>query len=129
LKRIKKKLSQPRKIRKRGRGTYKSGKPPIITMVCRKTRKVIFSVAKSLSARLIRYKIRKHCQGKVIVYTDEYSIYRGLKKLTKVEKHETVTHSDYIYAVGDTHVNNCENRHSLLRPALSIFRGVSKKNI
>jgi len=88
-----------------------------------------FQLLKSLSARLIRYKIRKHCQGKVIVYTDEYSIYRGLKKLTKVEKHETVTHSDYIYAVGDTHVNNCENQHSLLRPALSIFRGVSKKNI
>ena len=32
-----------------------------------------------------------------------------------------------MYAVGDTHVNNAENRHSLLRPALNIFRGVSKR--
>jgi transposase len=96
-------------------------------MVCRKTRKVIFSVARQLSARLIRYKIRNHCKGQVTVYTDEYSIYNGLKNMLKVKSHKTVTHSDYIYAVEDTHVNNCENRHSLLRPALNIFRGVSKK--
>ena len=89
--------------------------------------KLFFSVAKRLSARLIRYKIRKHCQGKVVVYTDEYSIYNGLKKLHKVKSHKTVTHSEYEYAVGDIHVNNCENRHSLMRPALNIFRGVSKK--
>ena len=61
-------------------------------MVSRKTRKVIFSVAKSLSARLIRHKIRKHCQGKVVIYTDEFSIYRGLKNMLKVEAHKTVTH-------------------------------------
>lgn len=47
--------------------------------------------------------------------------------MLKVKAHKTVTHSDYVYAVDDTHVNNCENRHSLLRPALNIFRGVSKK--
>lgn len=96
-------------------------------MVCRKTKKVIFSVAKQLSARLTRHKIRKHCQGKVTIYTDEYSIYRGLKNMLKVKTHKTVTHSNYIYAVDDAHVNNAENRHSLLRPALNIFRGISKK--
>jgi transposase-like protein len=96
-------------------------------MVCRKTRKVIFSVAKTLTARLIRHKIRKHCQGQVIIYTDEFTIYHGLKNMLKVKSHNTVKHSDYIYAVEDTHVNNCENRHSLLRPALNIFRGVSKR--
>lgn len=84
-------------------------------------------MAKKLSARLIRHKVRKHCEGKVIVYTDEYSIYRGLKKLNKVKSHKTVTHSEYEYAVGDVHVNNAENRHSLLRPFLNMFRGVSKK--
>jgi len=27
------------------------------------------------------------------------------------------------------HVNNAENRHSLLRPFLNMFKGVSKKNL
>lgn len=31
------------------------------------------------------------------------------------------------YANGEIHVNNCENRHSLLRQYLRIFRGISKK--
>lgn len=98
-------------------------------MVCRNTKKVIFSVAKRLSHQLIRHKIRTHCKGTVTVYTDEYSIYNGLKKLNNVKSHKTITHSQYIYAMGDTHVNNCENRHSLLRPFLNMYRGVSKKNL
>ena len=31
------------------------------------------------------------------------------------------------YANGKIHVNNCENRHSLIKPFLKMFRGVSKK--
>jgi len=96
-------------------------------MVCRKTKKVIFSVAKQLSARLIQHNVRKHCKGQVTIYTDEYSIYHGLKNMLKVKNHKTVTHSKYVYAVDDAHVNNAENRHSLLRPSLNIFKGVSKK--
>ena len=98
-------------------------------MVSRKTGKVIFSVAKQLSSRLIRHKVRKHCQGKVTIYTDEYSIYRGLKNMLKVKSHKTVTHSKYEYANGEIHANNCENRHSLLRPFLNMYRGISKKNL
>lgn len=33
------------------------------------------------------------------------------------------------YANGNIHNNNCENRNSLLRPFLEIFRGISKKNL
>ena len=47
--------------------------------------------------------------------------------MLKVKSHKTVTHSKYVYAMDNTHVNNAENRHSLLRPALNLFRGVSKK--
>ena len=49
--------------------------------------------------------------------------------MLKVKSHKTVTHSNYVYAVDDTYVNNCENRHSLLRPFLNMYRGVSKKNL
>ena len=49
--------------------------------------------------------------------------------MLKVKSHKTVTHSNYVYAVDDAYVNNCENRHSLLRPFLNMYRGVSKKNL
>ena len=65
----------------------------------------------------------------MIVYTDEYTIYDSLKDHGKVKKHEFVNHSAKEYSRGEIHVNNCENRHSLLRPNLRIFRGVSKKNL
>ena len=77
--------------------------------------------------RLIRHKVRKHCKGIITVYTDDYSIYNGLKKLIKVKNHKNITHSLYLYADGDTHVNNCKNRHSLLRTFLNMYKGVSKK--
>ena len=41
--------------------------------------------------------------------------------------HLTVNHSKKEYANGKAHVNNCENRHSLLRPFLRMFRGISKR--
>jgi len=33
------------------------------------------------------------------------------------------------YARGDVHINNCENRASILRPWLSAHRGISKDNL
>ena len=47
--------------------------------------------------------------------------------MVKVKSHKTVTNLKYEYAVGDVHVNNAENRHSLLQPFLNMFRGISKK--
>jgi transposase-like protein len=44
-------------------------------------------------------------------------------------KHDYVNHSIGEYARGDVHINNCENRASLLRPWLSVHRGVSKDNL
>ncbi|MDR3292147.1 MAG: transposase [Methanobrevibacter sp.] len=57
----------------------------------------------------------------------EYSIYQNIDKHPKLNDHRTVNHSIGQYVDGDKHMNNCENRHSLLRPFLRIFRGVSKK--
>ncbi|MDR2544182.1 MAG: hypothetical protein LBD03_01305 [Methanobrevibacter sp.] len=57
------------------------------------------------------------------MYTDEYSIYTGINKHQKINGHYTVNHSKKEYVNGNVHVNNCENRHSLLRPFLRIFMG------
>ena len=63
------------------------------------------------------------------IFTDDYTIYSNLKNHYLVAKHEIINHSHRKYADGENHVNNAENRHSLLRPFLNIFRGVSKKNL
>jgi transposase len=44
-------------------------------------------------------------------------------------RHDYVNHSLREYARGEVHINNCENRASLLRPWLSVHRGISKDNL
>jgi len=116
-------------LKQRGRGTYQKDKPPIITIVERNTGLTIFSVEKNLSKQVIQDKIEKHCIKPVKIFTDDYTIYSNLKSHQMILKHEIINHSERKYAEGETHVNNTENRHSLLRPYLNIFRGVSKKNL
>lgn len=98
-------------------------------MISRKTHKTIFMVKKNLSKKDIRKEIQKHCKKSVTVFTDEYTIYFNLKTHKMVKKHYTINHSKRQYAEGENHINTTENRHSLLRPFLNIFRGISKKNL
>ena len=44
-------------------------------------------------------------------------------------RHEYVNHSMGEYVKGEVHINNCEKRASILRPWLSVHRGVSKDNL
>lgn len=104
-------------------------KPPIITIVDRKTKYTIFYLAKNLSKKLIHDLIKKHCPSLLKVFTDEYTIYHNLSSIVQIKNHFTVNHSKKQYADGINHVNNTENRHSILRQYLRIFRGISKKNI
>lgn len=73
--------------------------------------------------------INKYCPDNLKVFTDEYTIYNNLKENNLINNHYTVNHSEKEYANGINHVNNTENRHSILRQYLRIFRGISKKNI
>lgn len=116
-------------MKKRGRGTYNNDKPPIITIIQRNTRLTIFSVEKNLSKEIIQNKIEKYCFKPVKIFTDDYTIYNNLKKHSMVLDHEIINHNKRKYADGENHVNNTENRHSLLRPFLNMFRGVSKENL
>jgi transposase-like protein len=84
-------------------------------------------VVKNLSKKLIWRKIEKFVDKEAILFTDEYSIYSKIIEHKKIKNHLTVNHSKKEYAIGKIHVNTCENRHSLLRPFLRMYRGVSKK--
>ncbi|MEG3224197.1 MAG: hypothetical protein BME94_01400 [Methanobacteriales archaeon Met13] len=84
---------------------------------------------KNLSKQLIRNKIKKHCKGLIRIFTDDYIIYSDLKSHKQVKEHQIINHSHRKYVEGENHVNNAENSHSLVRPFLNMFRGVSKKNL
>ncbi|MEN6591646.1 MAG: transposase, partial [Methanobacterium sp.] len=92
----------------------------------RNPKKTILVVEKNLSKDLIHKKIQKHCNGSIKTFTDDYTIYIRLEYHPQVIEHQIINHSEKEYAEGENHVNNCENRHSLLKPYLNIFRGVSK---
>ena len=115
-------------MKKRGRGTYDTDKPPIFTIVHRKTKYTIFLVLKNLR-KVVGRIVDRFVKNEATIYTDEYVIYNNLINHEKVVGHYTVNHSEGEYTKGEVHVNNDENRHSLLRRFLRIFRGVSKENL
>jgi transposase-like protein len=114
-------------LKKRGRGTYDTDKPPVVTTVHRESKYTTFDVVKNLSKKLIWEKVETFVDETATLFTDEYSIYSKISDHKKIKNHLTVNHSKKEYANGKAHVNTCENRHSLLRPFLRMFRGVSKK--
>ena len=120
-------MPRKRGLKKRGRGTYKTDKPPVVTTVHRESKYTTFDVEKNLSKDLVAEKIDKFVDKGAMLYTDEYRIYSNINEHEKIKDHLTVNHSQKEYAKGKIHVNTCENRHSLLRPFLRMFRGVSKK--
>lgn len=114
-------------MKKRGRGTYATDKPPVITIVHRESKFTIFSVQKNLSKNIVHDLLSKTINTSSTLYTDEYTIYHNVSNHPKIHKHYSINHSQKEYANGKIHVNNCENRHSLLRQFLRIFRGISKR--
>jgi len=82
---------------------------------------------KNLSKYIVNELITEIVNKEVILFTDEYKIYNKVSDHEKISEHFSINHSQKQYASGEIHVNNCENRHSLLRQFLRIFRGVSKR--
>ena len=117
------------KRRSRGRGTYESGRPPVLTLKERFTGKVKFIVMTRLSISAVNSVVRANVDGRIEVYTDEYGIYNGLSKLDFVIRHERVNHSDGEFAKDDVSINGCEAVHSWLRVFLRIHRGVNRYNL
>jgi transposase-like protein len=69
----------------------------------------------------------RHIEAGSRIYTDSFPSYSILQGIGY--RHEYVNHSMGEYVRGEAHINNCENRASILRPWLSVHRGVSKDNL
>ncbi|WP_048055518.1 IS1595 family transposase [Methanotorris igneus] len=126
---IKKENSRKRGLKRKGRGTYKSERPPIITLYNRTDKRVLTSVETNLSKTKIWKMISEVNSDDLIVNTDEYTIYENLESHPKVFKHLTVNHASKEYSNGISHVNNCECFHSIIKPHLRKHRGISRRNL
>jgi len=76
----------------------------------------------------VKVKLSKLITGKVIVNTDEYTIYEGIADdIEDVLEHWVVNHGNKEWARDSAHVNGCENRNQFLKTYLRRYRGVSKR--
>ena len=108
---FKKKNSRRRQLKKRGRGTYESERPPTITVYCRNEKRVCSIVEKNLSKSKIWSIIDSVGSENIHLNTDEYTIYDSIKYHPKVSNHSTVNHALKEYSNNKSHVNHCECFH------------------
>jgi len=116
-------LPRKRGLRLPGRGIWETDKVPILGLVDRQGYIYLVPCA-NVQSDTIRPLIEYLTDQGATVYTDEYNIYRFLRRLGY--QHHTVNHSKGEYARGPVHVNTVEGLWSLLRDHLRIHRGVSK---
>jgi len=115
-----------RAFRKRGRGSWEYDKPAIFILVSREGGED-YVPSSNVEAETAIKIIDRHILKNSIIYTDNFKSYLGLNELGY--KHEYVNHSEKEWVKGECHINNCENRASILRPWLSIHRGICKDNL
>ena len=115
--------ARKRGLKKPGRGVWESDKVPVLGLVARGGDVYLIPMA-NVRSETIRPFIERLVARGTQVYTDEYNIYRFLRRLGY--KHETVNHSAKEYARGEVHVNTVEGLWNLLREHLYVHHGVSK---
>ena len=112
-----------RGLKRKGRGTRRSDKPPIVILV-KRGGPIRLKVCIDLKKEELRPWLCSQLEQGSDVYTDDYSIYQFLTEAGY--HHHVVNHSAGEYARGRVHCNTAEGIWSLLRPYLGTFRGVSK---
>jgi transposase-like protein len=116
-----------RGLKRRGRGTYASDKPPILGVVERKGLVKLIPLA-DLAAKTVLRHLFKSFEMKDLeaLYTDEHPSYNALRSLSR---HDRVNHSLREYARGRVHTNTVEGEFSIFRPWTATFRGISKEHL
>ena len=118
---------------KRGRGTMKDEKNPILGMIQR-SGKLVLKMLPDVKIETIKPIISKVIKVGSTTYTDEYVIYHKMNEWGY--KHKTVNHGSGEYArdedkdgFHEIHVNTQEGCWSLLRSWLRPHRGISQSKL
>jgi transposase-like protein len=110
----------------RGRDKWDKDVIPVFTIIGRDGHEV-YIPSRDVSGETVARIASRHIEAGSKVYTDNFPSYNVLQGIGY--SHDYVKHSLREYARGEVHINNCENRASLLRPWLSVHRGISKDNL
>jgi transposase-like protein len=120
-----------RKGTKRGRPGVESHKAPVVSLVQRKGNVRSFHVG-SVTSKNLKGIIRENVSTESNVMTDDFNIYRGLKK--EFASHDVIRHNFGQYARREggksIHTNTVEGYFALLkRGIVGTFHHVSKKHL
>jgi transposase len=124
-------------VRKSGRGRPMRGdkvKTPVVAIVQRKE-KVIAKAVPDVTGATILPLVQKHVVPGSVIYTDEYTVYQGIKTLRHDDKpanyqHHTIRHADGVYVQGDVHTNSVEGFWMLVKTGIrGVYHSVSPKNL
>jgi transposase-like protein len=110
----------------RGRGGWDKDVIPVFTIVGRNGHEV-YIPSRDVRGETVARIASRHVEKGSKIYTDSFPSYSILQGMGY--RHEYVNHSLREYARGEVHINNCENKASILRPWLSAHRGISKDNL
>jgi transposase-like protein len=116
-------LPRRRGLKRRGRGSAQTDQVPVLGLVDRKGAVYLIplpNVRRETIQPIIEWLVARGAQ----VYTDDYDIYRFLRRLGY--RHESVEHGQGEHARGEIHVNTLEALWHLLREHLAVHHGVSK---
>jgi transposase-like protein len=109
-----------------GRGKWNKDVIPVFTIIGRNGYEV-YIPSRDVSGETVARIASRHIESGSRIYTDNFPSYSILQNIGY--RHEYVNHSLREYARGEVHINNCENRESILRQWLSVHRGKSKDNL
>jgi transposase-like protein len=109
-----------------GRGKWDKDVIPVFTIIGREGHEV-YIPSRDVSGETVARIASRHIEAGSRIYTDNFPSYSILQGMGY--RHEYVNHSLREYARGEVHINNCENRASILRPWLSAHRDISKDNL
>lgn len=85
-------------------------------------------VIADVTSKTLKANIAKHIHPSATIMTDDWTGYRFLKR--EGWKHDSVNHTRYEYARGDTTTNRIEGFFSILKRGLNgIYHSVSKKHL
>lgn len=101
-------------------------KKKIVVGIIERSGKVVLKYIPNATTDNIMPFIHQYVPEGATIYTDEATVYHGLKK---VYDHDTVNHSMRIYVTGDVHTNTIENFWSnLKRGVYGIYHQMSDKH-
>jgi len=118
--------SRRRAFRRRGRSSWIHDKPAVFILVGRRGGGD-YAPSINVEAEAAIEIVGRHILKNSTIYTDSFKSYLGLSRLSYI--HEYVNHSEGEWVRGECYINNCENRASILRPWLSIHRGICRDNL